>query len=162
MTIKANDVFHFQWNKKYYEEHRDPNWCFDGQLVARETPNKSLLLVDTYWCSGSDNISFTPEEAEAKGTLTFVCNLDDVTDCHEDVTMYYDQKDWFNLSYQHGCYKRYVLKKGAQRSQKQMILSIQEKIDDTTRKIRWMEDDLKAAQQTLERITRGELDVAYI
>lgn len=121
MEIKLGDVFRFQYT--YQPGERDRYWCFDGQLVAT-AHNGGIMLVDTYWCTSGSNRQFTQEEAEAKGTLKLVCNLNEVEEI-KDGTFYYDEKDVFDLSYQHNCYKRFMKRKGAPRSRDAMRAHLQ-------------------------------------
>lgn len=111
--IKVNDIFRFRWN--YDKERFMPYHCFDGQLVAIEHYN-DIVLGDTYWGFGKiDQYShrFKLDEVLTKGELTFICNLDDVEDIIQHNIFYYEEKDIFNLSYQHQCYKKFAKLKNA-------------------------------------------------
>ena len=100
---KDGDVYRFSYNelawvraKKY--GHGDLHWCFDGQLVFRDG-----LFCDTYWglsWRGTDGRHFTVAEAMTSGTLSRVCNLNDVEKIREDEYPLYAEGDAFNLSHQ--------------------------------------------------------------
>lgn len=112
------DVFRFSYSQAERDKAAQGwagslNHCFDGQVVCRDGK-----LCDTYWGfdAGEPRI-VTP----AHGELTFVCNLADVRDIREYETRWYDAADVFNLSYNHGCHKRFVVKKDAQPSAARMI-----------------------------------------
>lgn len=141
--MKVNDVFRFQYH--VVEGERDRYWCFDGKLIARPDGD-GIRLVDTYWTSG-DGRSFTPEEAEKRGVLTFVCNLDEVEAVEEYEVPNYAPENIFNLSYQHGCYKRFVKRKGAAHSRDAMLKHLGEQMEKAKR-------DLNSAAWSIERIAR--------
>ncbi len=103
-----------------------------------------LILMDTYWESGGSKY-FTPEEAREKGVLTFRFNTADVEKANEDVGKYYSREDWFNFSYQHGCYPRYVLKKGAKKLKDRMLETINEKLREA-------HSDLASAARRIEEL----------
>jgi hypothetical protein len=165
LAIREGDVFRFQWSEAEYAKVRpggDLNWCFDGQLVMRNGK-----LWDTYW--GFDGFScdskwFTKADAEARGTLTFVCNLNDVEIVRDRSRLrYFDDADCFNLCYQHGCYKQYAVRKGAQRSQTKMLSEVEEKVRNVRGEI---ESAVRSGMSDLERlaeyrakVTAGDLDV---
>ena len=157
MEIKLNDVYKF----RYHEEVRnkkvfDPYWCFDGQLIVKENKN-GLYLEDTYW--SGDSRKFTLEEALQDGILTFVCNLDDVIECREYNLQYYEDEDTFNLSYQSGCYKKYCVRKNAKRSPEKMKSVLNEKIEESERKIKWLTSDVESYKKKLQEVEKGNLDI---
>jgi len=134
MEIKLNDVYKF----RYHEEVRnkkafDSYWCFDGKLIVKENKD-GLYLQDTYLNSGDDR-RFTLNEALKQGILTFICNLDDVEEIGEYNIQYYNDEDVFDLSTQKGCRKKYCIKKGTKRSAEKMKSVLNEKIEDSERKI---------------------------
>lgn len=157
MEIKSNDVYRFCYNDEWKKKIFDPNWCFDGKLVVKER-NDRLYLEDTYWSYG-DNKTFTIEEALEKGSLTFICNLDDVVECRKYDTQYYADEDIFDLSYQHHCYEKYCIKKNAKRSAEKMKEVLKEKIEDEERKIRWATSSLKSYKAKLQEVENGNLDI---
>lgn len=157
--IKLNDVYSFEFNEEYLKKHDNPYHCFDGQLIVRDYDGE-LRLKDTFY---SDSKSFTLEELEGMGTLTFRCNLDDVVDCRESDRMYYAEGDVIDLSYQHGCYKSFVRKKDAKRSKDVMCREIGKKMDEVKNSIRRHMEDYGRLYHLKELIERGEdLDKIYI
>lgn len=129
MTFKEGDVFRFRYSEEARQRaknglgHGDLHWCFDGQLIFN-----GQVLLDTYWISckyeGSRRVSFqltawdsvrqmSVEKAEADGTLTFVCNLNDCEPIDQGEFPLYAGGDAFDLTHQHGCYKFFLRRKGA-------------------------------------------------
>lgn len=156
MEIKVNDVYKFSYNEEQLRNLLMPYHCFDGQLIAKER-NGELYLEDTYWLSGGSKI-FILEEALKRGTLTFICNLDDVEKATENDYNYYDDEDLFDLSYQHRSYKRYFKKKGSERSKNKMKEVLEKKIEDNERVIRWSTSLLKDYKDRLERLENNDLN----
>src|ERR1051325_4089891 len=116
---KDGDVYQFVYSEESWKRaksgvgHGDLRWCFDGQLIFRDG-----LLCDTYWgldWRGDTGRYFTIAEAVAKGTLTFVCNLNDVEKIPDYDFPLYAAGDAFNLTHQHGCYKYFVKRRGAKK-----------------------------------------------
>ena len=158
MEIKLNDVYRFRYNEDWIKKN-DPYWCFDGQLIVKQRQNGKLYLEDTYWWGGGESKTFTLEQALEKGTLTFVCNLDDVKEIKEYYTQYYSDDDIFDLSYQHGCYKRFYIKKDAKHSPEKMKTVLEEKIAEEEHKIEWATNSLKRYKEKLQKLENGDLDV---
>lgn len=129
--MKDNDVYNFSYND-VERQKAARGWggaldhCFDGQLIV-----KNGTLFDTYWGfdpRGDCGRRFTEAEALGKGTLTFVCNLDDVEKISEHLYPQYEHGDAFNLSHQHGCYKYFVVKKSVKKSVKKQLAILDERI----------------------------------
>lgn len=154
--ISEGDVFRFAYHHR--EEGRDYSWCFDGQLVATKDRFGNIFLRDTYW---SDGREFGPTEAEQKGTLTFLFNLNDVRGIHDYETRYYDAKDVFDFSHQHGCYRRFVVKKDAMKSRETMLVNISAEIVKTEREIQWASDSLARLLEKKKRIEDGDVNVDF-
>lgn len=133
-----------------------PYHYFDGQLIARKNREGKFYLQDTYW--GSGDTTFTPKEASENGTLVFVCNLNE-TEKKGDAYSYYDEKDIYNLSSQHGCYKDIRIRKGAKRSKAKMFEVINEKINEARRKVHGYIEDIARYSETKTKIETGDLSV---
>jgi len=143
--LKIGDVYNFNWNT---EEYNKQSWggslshCFEGLLVVMEYPEwneekdkyeNELKLVDTFWGVNrtSDNKSFTLEEAQKRGVLTFYCNLNDIEGIEKYNLDKYDDKDLFALHDQHSCVEsciHWYKKKGAKQSPAKRISVIDEEI----------------------------------
>lgn len=135
IEFREGDVYRFSYSEAARERWRtDPYWCFDGQVVVRNGQ-----LCDTYWSFGAcgDARVVRPED----GTLTFVCNLNDVREVKEYECKHYAESDCFNLSSQHGCYKRFAVRKDAPRSPERMLEEIRKKE--------------QAIRDEMERVVRG-------
>jgi metal-sulfur cluster biosynthetic enzyme len=156
MEIKVNDVYRFRYNEETKKKMFDSSWSFDGQLIVKEK-NESLYLEDTYW--NSSNVIFTLEEILEKGTLTFVCNLDEVKEIREYDIQYYDDKDIFDLSYQHHCYIKYYIKNDTKRSIEKMRTILNEKIAKSKFEIAWETTQIKRNEEKLKELENGNLDI---
>jgi hypothetical protein len=155
-VMREGDVFRFHYSAQSWERAKhgfgDLNWCFDGQLFYERG-----MLHDTYWGFRVHNDSgrrFTPAEAEAQGTLTFVCNLNDVRDVPEHQWIQYDEADRFDLRHQNGCYKRFVVKKGANRSVEVRLQVLRERVAAAQRAV---ESAQRNAYFIVERCTEQRL-----
>lgn len=153
--IKVGDVFNFQYLDMKGQSYTDRYWCFDGRLVA-DMSNGSIILVDTYYGSGG-NRTFTPDDARAQGTLTFVCNVNEVQEMQSYEARYYDEADVFNLSYQHGCYERFVRRKDAKRSRVAMMKYLRgemkeakEAVDSAVRKVEFVARNLQVVEDSAD------------
>ncbi len=131
--MKLNDLYRFQYH--YKEGERDRYWCFDGKLVVKARSDGTLYLHDTYW-GGSGGRTFTPEEAAEQGTLTFVCNLDEVEKIEGYQVPLYAEGDVFNLSHQHNCYPSFAKRKGALRSRDATLAHLRRKLEEAHDKLR--------------------------
>lgn len=159
-VLREGDVFAFAYHQAEHEKARgDLNWCFDGQLVYRGGDR----LVDTYWGlerSYSEGRAFTVEEAQARGTLRFVCNLADVEKIQPHEYELYADGDAFNLSHQHGCYKHYVRRKGAKKDRERMTALVHRRVreahDEVERAARNLEWRVVERERALAKIAAGE------
>lgn len=120
-------------------------WCEDRQAVVRNGQ-----LCDTYWAGygltrGSEEHVKNPAEVE----LTFVCNLADVRRIAPHEVKNYDAADVLDLSYQHGCYKHFVVKVGAQPSREAKLEWIRTKRGEIKR-------DIEGHIRHLESLARQE------
>ena len=161
--MKKNDVYRFQYNQgeigkmggSWFADH-----CFDGQFVVKEEDGK-LYFVDTYWSFGNNGDSKRIEvsDAKKKGKLMFVCNLNDVEEIDESRMVYFADKDLFNLSYQHGCYKFFAVRKGAERNSEKMLSELNNRIQKEKKEIEY---GIRRIEQLTEQKTKlegGNLDI---
>jgi hypothetical protein len=158
IEFKENDVFEFKWNKEQIKARPYPYHCFDGTLIAKKSHNGDILLVDTYWSTG-DCKYFTTQQALEKGELTFLCNLDEFVDIEEWKMQYYDDSDIVVMYIHAGHRNRFLLKKGAVRSQAKMIESINQKIENEHSEIKSAERRLKGYYEALKKIESGDTSV---
>lgn len=153
---KDGDVFRFSYSAESWEQAKrgicgDLNWCFDGQLVYCDG-----LLCDTYWglnWRGDNGRYFKLADALAKGILTYVCNLNDVEPIRDYEYELYAEGDAFNLSYQHGCYKHFVKRKGAKKDKSLMLAKLHAKVTDARKAIESASRDLEYAVERREQLT---------
>lgn len=165
VDVREGDVFRFSYSEAERKRRFEPSHCFDGQLVAFKRA-AGIRLVDTYWLHGlqdrHDSTCFTPDEAERFGTLTYVCNLNEVYNASESETNYFDDADVFNLSYQHQCYKNFVIRIGAARSPEKMMLVIEQRIADATREISSAVRSIQRLNEFAEKVKSGNLTEVYL
>jgi len=154
--LKENDVYSFTYKSEVIEDMFMPYHCFDRQLVVKKGFAGVLGLYDTYWSSYSVSKVFTVEEALEKGKLKFKCNLDNVEEINKYELVYYDDKDIFDLSYQHKGYKRFVLKKGAKRSKEKMMAVIKSRIEEAVSQIKYLERDIESLKEKEQNLLNGE------
>ena len=164
VELKENDVYKFRYNAEYREKLFEPYHAFEGQFIVLKNRNNELVLVDTFWGLEFDqyNDVFTLEEAQKKGELRFICNLDEVEKIREYKLDYYDDKDTFILTEQSGCRKYYYKKKDAEKSAEKMENVIKEKIEDKKERIKWAKNDIERLEEKLEKVKNGEIDDVYI
>lgn len=158
IVLKENDVYKFRFNEHELKNRQYPNHCFDGTLIVKKHSDNRLILEDTYWGSGESK-SFTLSKALELGSLTFLCNLDEMLDIKEWETLYYDDEDIVELNIHAGYRNRFLIKKGVQRSQAKMLQSIKQKIEDEHSKIRHAENSLKLHNEILLKIESGDTTV---
>lgn len=166
LDLKINDVYSFYFNEEYRNKHSYSNHCFDGQFVVKQEEDGEFYFLDTYWASKHDGFkhwgdhrTMSVENAIKNGTLKFICNLDDVEEIREHDMIYYADEDLFNLSYQHGCYKFFVKKKGAIRSAEKMEAVILERISSSEHKIGSLKRDIERYNETLVKLRNGDTSV---
>lgn len=150
MNIKEGDVF--RWYYKNDEEYRKKNtgtayWCMDNQCVVR-----SGELVDTYWDGVdltrlSSNSSFLSLD---KVDLKFICNINDVEFIKEYQIEDYDKV--YNLSHQKGCYKVFAIDKGAQVSNKALLIKYYRLLEEAQYQKRSAERDIERYTNLIEEL----------
>lgn len=155
--LKVNDVYSFTYRPEVAKDKFEPYHCFDGQLIVKQYDSGKFYLEDTYWTS--NNRTFTRTEALKQGFLKFKCNLDDVDEIIQCDVIYYEDKDIVNLSHQHGCYKRFVLKKGAKRSKKKMLFAAKKMISDHENKINYSSREIEQLKEKIKKIKSNNLDI---
>jgi len=160
MKIKEGDVFSFRYKPEVEKEMFEPYHCFDGQLVARKDKDGKIILEDTFWgLYYPSNRTFTPEKAEAKGTLKYRFNLNEVKIGTESDLNYYDDNDVFPFNYQHGSHRRVYVRKDAKKSKEKMLEVVNRKIKDEKKKIEKSIEELIKLSEIKLRIKMGDLDV---
>lgn len=169
MELKLNDVYRFVYNQEILEKTHDPYWCFDGQLVVKQDKNGNIYLEDTYWSFyDKENNTFknmgyskrfSLEELLKQGQLFYKCNLDNVEIISEYDTKYYADEDIFDLSYQHGCKKLFVKRKGAQKSITKMESVLNKEIESIEVEIRYLTWKLEKTKENLEELKNGNINI---
>lgn len=155
--MKKNDVYQFRYNDDYRKSDSNPYHCFDGILIVRETEEGKFFLEDTYCSHG--NRRFTPDEAESLGTMTFVCNLDEVTKVSESELVYYDSSDVVVLDVHAGHRREFYLRKGATKSSEKMIRTLREKIENAEQTIRSRRESIEQWSRQIAEIESGNTEI---
>lgn len=159
MKIKEKDIFNFQYNPRQEQGWDSRTHCFDGRFLAIKEDDQ-ILLVDTYWGYGDkQGRIFTQEKAEALGKLTFVANMEDLEKSDESCYSYYDDSDCFNLSYQHGCYKKYAIKKGAVKSKEKMLQILKQQMQKAKRELESIGHRIEDLSKDITLVEGGETDI---
>ena len=155
--IREGDVFSFRYKPEIEKKKFYPYHCFDGQLIAKKNSKGEIYLEDTYWTTGGRIL--TPEEAERLGVLTFKCNLRNVEKTHKEDLVYYDDKDIFDLSYQHRSYEEHAVRKGAERSKSKMLDVVNGRIEEAEHEIVRLKGKIKNLKDARKKIKSGNLNV---
>lgn len=160
MKIVNNDVFNFRYSSAYLTISKDsyPYHCFDGILVAKTLPSGDIILVDTYWSSG-DSRSFSLSEANEKGILEYLCNLDDDVEICASQRLYYDDEDVIILPIHAGYRTRCFIKKGTVKSKTAMIKAINNRISEHNNMKLNAERAIKNCTEKLKEVEGGNLEV---
>lgn len=159
MKIKINDVFSFRYNEETRKEHfGDIYHCFDGILVAKQRDDGTLYLQDTYW-SGSDSRVIYIEDIDKKGTIEFLCNLDEMESIEDSEMVYFNDEDIVRLGIHKGYQTRILIKKGTPRSKEKMSQSIKDKILENQRGIEWNQRCIETLNEKLEKLEQGDLSI---
>jgi len=152
--IKENDVFLVRWKAREWDDQKD--WCFEGSLVAQKNDEGEFIFYDTFWGIGRhDNKSWKFTEMMKTFNVEYYCNLNELEKISHYECDYYDDKDIFRLSDQHGCMESCVyhyIKKGTQKS-KEKILSV---LGENMRKAK---NELENSGRDIENIATKIKDV---
>lgn len=165
MELKENDVYKLMPN----ERGEIANWCRENLLIVRKGEGEGLYFVDTYWSiddlgrsSSTHGKVYTLEEAQERGKLEFYCNLDDIESTKEHKTDYYDDKDVFLLTEQHGIIKNWYLRKGAQKSKEKILSVLDRKINHADERIDSLKNEISWWYKQREKAESGNLDEVVI
>lgn len=163
--MNDGDVFRFQYNEVERKKAAE-GWagildhCFDGQLVWHAERG---FFHDTYWgfdVHDNSGVRFTLEEAERKGALTFVCNMNEVERIDERLYPQYADGDAFNLSHQHGCHKLYAIRRGAKKSLEKQLAILETRTEKAKRDadsvVHYAFHEIERSQQLAARLKAGE------
>lgn len=110
------------------------------------------LLVDTYWGSSGENISFTIEDANNRLCVTFVANEADLLPISRGDRVYYEDKDVIDLTHPNSYGGKIYIIKGTEKSLRKMKFIQQKLIDNATRKFESAKRDFQIESELLEKI----------
>jgi metal-responsive CopG/Arc/MetJ family transcriptional regulator len=156
-TFKLGDVYNFKWNAEELNKRFSPYHCFDGTLIVKER-STGLYLEDTYW-SGGDSKTFSLVDAQKQGTLTFICNLNEVEATNKVNEIYYEEEDFITLFIHAGYQNKYYIKKGALKSQKRMLKAIEDKMLKQASEIEWNKRSLQELLRKFSEVDSGNLEI---
>jgi hypothetical protein len=157
MKFKEKDVFRFRYNEAETKKGYDLYHCFDGILITKTHEDGEIYLEDTYWSSNSR--SFSTEEVLRKGTLEYMCNLNEMTSINSAECKYYD--NIVELPIHKGYRTAYLVAKDEVRSPSKILSEIQEQIETKTRKIASLKFDIERLHGIVEEVKKGKTDVYF-
>jgi len=163
-NLREKNVYKFYPNESYRNGRFEWKHCFDAQLIAYKGLDR-WYFFDTYFglrkSSGSE--LFTLYDIRKFGKIKFICNLNDIIEIEEHEKKYYNSKDIFDLSHQHGSYKFYAIKKGIKKNRKAMIEYCKYNIDEEYHNIENAISNIDRYVQYLDKLKSGiSLDDFYI
>lgn len=139
-----------------YETLDRPNrWCREGTAIAERRNPYRVVLVDTFWSGGTEAHVLTDEEtatAELRFNLNDYDELDRYSGMSQATWHKYATKDRAAVTSQHGLRKRWFILKGATEDLATQIVNQREKIAECQSKFQSARNDLRYAEQELERL----------
>lgn len=173
-NIKENDVYRFNPNEEYRKNHFEWRHCFEGLFHVTKDKNGDFVLNDTFWSHVKDtewkhdwesDKKWKIEEAVKNGEFKFVCNMNDIVPISYHNIKYYNQKDLFRLTNQHGCAPscvHFFRNKDSKRDIDVIIEKIEEKISDAEYSLKSAENNIIRYKEMLDKVKSGELDIDKI
>ena len=149
--MKENDVYkwHYNSNRKDISYH-----CREGLAVVKKDKNGKLYLADTYWGIGdSSGRVFYSDDPEID--IEYYTNLDEIELSGNDIDRYYNEKDIFVLTRQHGCCNSCVyryIRKGAKRDKEVMENHIKASIVELESGIRYKLNAIENKKRLLSKL----------
>jgi hypothetical protein len=159
--IKDGDIFRWRYKDEQPEHRRE--WgryhCKSQIAIA-----KGGSLRDTFWFGGgSDNATWSYDDAEQKLELTHLGNFFDLERRSEHEAMYYADADCVNLNHANSSKGNFYIRKGAARCREKMRATARERIEQSEREISFAQDRLTRTRELLAAIERGDdLDKVYL
>lgn len=151
--MKENDVY--KW--RYKSDTKDISYhCKECLAVVKKDNDGKLYLADTYWGVGNNTGAIFYSD-DLRIDIEYYTNLDEITLCGVGADRYYNHKDIFVLTRQHGCCKSCVykyIKKGAKRDKEVMEKHIKNSITELENSIRYELDDIKSKKELLEKLDK--------
>ena len=146
--MKENDVY--KWR---YKNNKSMH-CREGLAVVKKDKDGKLYLTDTFWSVG-DNSGYIFYPDNPKIDLECYTNLDEIELSGDDADKYYNEKDVFVLTRQHGCCNSCVYKyirKGAKRSKEVMEKYIKDSITELENNIRYELSKIENKKRLLSKL----------
>jgi len=146
--LKENDVYKW-WHKKTMINH-----CGEGLAVVKKDRDGKLCLADTYWGIG-DSSGYILYPDNPKIDMKYYTNLDEIELSGNDADRYYNKKDIFILTRQHGCCDSCVykyIKKGAKRDIEVMEKYIKNSIAELENGIRYKLSAIEDKKRLLSKL----------
>ena len=167
--MKVNDVYKIKYTDKYKKTqspHKDFSHCFEGFAVVKMSNDEEMVLYDTFWGIGRrGGKSFKLGDIGIKIDIEYYCNLDEVEKASSDDEAYYDDKDLYIITDQHGCVPRcvhYFKTIGANKSIEKMKKSIESKILNLESTIKSSQYKIDRQKLYLKQLDSGDLDNIWI
>ena len=127
------------------------NHCGEGLAIVKKDKDGKLCLIDTYWGIGdSDGYVFYPDNPVID--IKYYTNLDEIKVSSNDTDKYYNEKDVFVLTSQHGyCTHKYI-RKGAKRDKDVIKKSIKKDIVGLKNEIRYKLSEIEDKKKLLLKL----------
>lgn len=127
--------------------------CREGMAIARQRPDGSVVLLDTYWRSSGDE--YVLSEADL-ATVKQVFNLADYDELAErgsaEKSASYNPADRQTITSQHGLVVRRFIRKGAQPDLETQIENAQRLVDIAERTVESAKFTLECARRDLAEL----------
>jgi hypothetical protein len=161
IELKEGDVYRWRYTDEIIARRRGHvtsgtiYWCEDQQAIVRNG-----TLYDTYW-AGHRLSPCGDQHAKnlADVELEFVCNWNDIEYIEPHAVKNYDAADVFDLSYQHGCYKYFAIKKGAKPSTAAKLEWLYKKRAEIMREIESHIRHLELLAKQQARLEAGDTEI---
>lgn len=167
LQLKVNDIFKVSYSEEYRKSHSgDLNHCFEGLARVAESHN-GFILCDTFWglWDGSGR-TFSEDQIGKDINITFYCNLDEIEQIAHYEADFFDEKDVFCITRQHGCMescKSFFKRRGAERSRDKMETIVRTKISKIRQELDSKTYDLVLlGKKLLEVETAQDLNQLYV
>jgi len=154
--LKENDVYKWWYNDNLKDTFMMYH-CKEHLAVVKKDSDGKLYLADTYWGIG-DNSGAVFYSDNMEIDMEYYTNLDEIELSGNNPERYYNKKDIFVLTRQHGCYSSCVyryIRKGAKRDKEVMERHVKDSIAELESGIR---NKLRAIEGKKELLAKLDKD----
>ena len=147
--IKDNDVYHWKYKNP---EKFCPYHCKSQIAIVRNGK-----LYDTFWHDFSNGLLNRKEV-----TLKFQGNIDEMTEISRYDKKYYRWQDVVDLAHSNNSGAKVYIKPNVKRDKKTIIELIEYQKGRYEFDIRWANQQLKALEEEMKKVEKGNLDDVYL